>query len=190
MPANRNIDDKKARIYAQAVFDSAQGDRDMLVEYFDEFRTVFNEYKQENRLSRIFGEKLATPEKRAEMAEAAFAPFAPGIREVLVVMAARGDFDLINFVVEDYKYMAEDALDAVLVTVVTAVELDDHLREVITDKLRKDFNRDVIIREFVDKSIVGGIIMSAHGRRIDASIATQLEKARAALAATPVGGER
>ena len=86
--------------------------------------------------------------------------------------------------------MAEDALDAVLVTVVTAVELDDHLREVITDKLRKDFNRDVIIREFVDKSIVGGIIMSAHGRRIDASIATQLEKARAALAATPVGGER
>lgn len=190
MPADRNIDDKKARIYAQAVLDSAHGDRDMLIEFFDEFRTVFNEYKHENRLSRIFGETLATPEKRAEMAESVFEPFSPGIRDVLVTMAARGDFHLINFIAEEYKYMAEEQLDAVLVTVTTAVELDDHLRDVIKRKLSADFGQDVIIREFVDKDIIGGIIMSAHGRQIDASIATKLEKARAALAAAPVGGER
>jgi len=189
MPANPNTDDKKARIYAEAIAAYAGDDRDQLVRFYDELRVIFNEYRQENKLQHAFDANYETPEKRAEMARVVFEPFSPGLRDVLVEMAARGDLHIIHFVAEEYKYLAEERLGAVLVTVTTAVELDDHLRDVITRKLEKDFGTDIIIREFVDRSIIGGIIMSAHGKRIDASIASQLEASRVALSATPTGGD-
>ena len=50
------------------------------------------------------------------------------------------------------------------------VELDDHLREVITKKAEADLGTNVVLREHIDKSLLGGILMSANGKRIDASV--------------------
>lgn len=188
MPANRNVDDKKARIYAEALIAHAGGERSKLVGFYDELRVIFYEYRRENKLQHAFEGSYETEEKRAEVAREVFAPFSEGLRDVLVMMAARGDLHLTHFVAEEFKYMAEDVLGAVFVTVRTAVPLDDHLRDVITRKLEGDFGKDIILREFVDRALVGGIIMSAHGKTIDASIASRLKSAKAALSAAPKGG--
>ena len=76
-----------------------------------------------------------------------------------------------------------------MVDVISAVSLDEHLREVIKNKLSRDLGSDILLREHVDKSILGGIIMSAHGKRLDASMATQLEHARVALSTERIGGD-
>lgn len=187
MPVSTNIDNKKSRIYAEAIAAHAGGDRATLVRFFDELRTIFNEYRRENKLQHAFKETYESPEVRAAMAEEVFSPFSDGLRDVLIEMSARGDLHLLHFVAEDYKYLAEEQLGAVLVTVTTAVELDDRLRGIISEKLSADFGTDVILREFVDRSIIGGIIMSAHGRKIDASIASRLEESRAVLMTPPEG---
>ena len=77
----------------------------------------------------------------------------------------------------------------VVVDVTTAVPLDDHLRDVISTKLSADLGRSVRLNETVDRSILGGIIMSTHGRRMDASVRTQLSNARQVLATASTGGE-
>ena len=189
MPANRNVDDRKARIYAEALIAHAGGDRAKLIGFYDELRVIFYEYRRENKLQHAFEGSYETEEKRAEVARVVFEPFSEGLRDVLVMMAARGDLHLTHFVAEEFKYMAEEQLGAVLVTVRTAVPLDDHLRDVLKRKLKADFGTDIILREFVDQSLIGGIIMSAHGKTIDASIASRLEGARTALSTTPMGGE-
>ena len=74
-----------------------------------------------------------------------------------------------------------DKLNLCVVEVVTAVELDDHLREVIKKKADQELGKNVVLEERVDKSILGGIIMSANGQRIDASVLTQIENARETL---------
>ena len=76
---------------------------------------------------------------------------------------------------------------AVLVT--TAVELTESLRESITKKLAADLGKGVVLREKVDPAIIGGIVFSTHGQRIDASIASQLENARGVLSTAHTGGE-
>ena len=68
-----------------------------------------------------------------------------------------------------------------VVDVVTRVALDDHLREVIKNKAGKDLGCDVVLNESIDTSLLGGIIMSANGQRIDASVNTMLDNARTAL---------
>ena len=76
----------------------------------------------------------------------------------------------------------------VAVDVTTAVELSDALRESISAKLAADLGKGVVLRETVDPSIIGGIVISTHGHRIDASLASQLENARLVLSAH-TGGE-
>ena len=113
----------------------------------------------------------------------------PALVDVLLVMSERDDLELANRVYAAFDGLIEEKLGVVVVDVTTAVPLDDALRETISNKAAQDLGKKVVLRERVDKSILGGIIMSASGRRIDASIATQLDTARTVLKTTTDGGE-
>jgi F-type H+-transporting ATPase subunit delta len=130
-----------------------------------------------------------TPQQRAASVEGVFAGLNGALVRTLVVMADRGDFGLLGSVADAYGAIAEDKRGVVAVDVTTAVALSDSLRESITKKLAADMGKGVVLRESVDPAIIGGIVFSAHGQRIDASIASQLENARAVLSTAHTGGE-
>ena len=90
---------------------------------------------------------------------------------------------------ESYGEQVERKLNVTVVDVTTVVPLDDHLREVITKKSEADLGTKVVLRESIDKSLIGGILMSANGKRIDASMTSQLEAARNVLKHSTDGGE-
>ena len=100
-----------------------------------------------------------------------------------------GDFALLSRVWESYGEQVERKLNVTVVDVTTVVPLDDHLREVITKKSEADLGTKVVLRESIDKSLIGGILMSANGKRIDASVLSQLESARNVLKLSTDGGE-
>lgn len=129
------------------------------------------------------------PARRAEVAREVFAGLHPAFVEMLIVMAERGDINLLSSVIDEFAEIAEDRRGAVAVDVVTAVELTDSLRRSISEKLAAELGAGVVLREKVDPGIIGGIIINAHGRRIDASIASQLETARTVLSTASSGGE-
>ncbi len=126
---------------------------------------------------------------RARQAKNVFAGLHPVLVDTLGVMAERGNFDLLSSVVEEYGIVAEEKRGIVAVDVTTAVALSDALRESITKKLAIDLGKGVVLREKVDPAIIGGIVFSAHGQRVDASIASQLENARTVLSTAHSGGE-
>ena len=66
----------------------------------------------------------------------------------------------------------------VAVDVRTAVELDDHLRQMIIDKVKAELGKDAILSERIDKNMLGGIVMTVQGKRIDASVRAQMNVAR------------
>ena len=104
-------------------------------------------------------------------------------------MAERGNLGELSAVIDAFVNAAENKLNVSIVDVVTAVALDDELRGIITEKLSKDLGKPVVLCETVDKSILGGIIMSTNGKRIDASISSKLEGTRALLKENNDGGE-
>ena len=67
--------------------------------------------------------------------------------------------------------------------------LDDGLRQLITEKAEADLGRRAVLRERIDASILGGIIMDVDGNYIDASMISQLNRARNVLKDTTDGGE-
>ena len=70
-----------------------------------------------------------------------FASSNPVLVDVLAVMAEREDFALLSRVWASYGEQLERKLNVTVVDVTTVVELDDHLREVITKKLRPTWER-------------------------------------------------
>jgi F-type H+-transporting ATPase subunit delta len=112
----------------------------------------------------------------------------PAIDGALAVMVEQENFDLLLAVVEAYDRVAEERRNTVVADVTTAIPLTESLRQSISDKLSADMGRAVVLREKVDPGIIGGIVIDAAGRRIDASIVSQLENARAVLSTNALTG--
>ena len=127
--------------------------------------------------------------QRAQVSRDVFAGLNPALVDTLAVLVERDNFDLLSSVVEEYGQVAEERRGIVAVDVTTAVELTAALRDSISAKLSADLGKGVVLREKVDPSIIGGIVISTQGHRIDASISSQLEAARIVLSTAPTGGE-
>ena len=102
----------------------------------------------------------------------------PEVLSVLSQMAANGDLDKLPEVLELYSDMVDGDQQTVGVHVTTAVPLDAELRALITQKCELDLGCNVFLIEHVDPSIIGGLVLSARGKRRDASVRHQLEQAR------------
>lgn len=192
MPTNRQIVKEQVGVYAATLFDSVYeaGGQAGVLEVRDQLESIVRIMRVNMDLSAAMNDASCAPERRAEVARGTFGQCDPVLVEVLAVMAERGDMGLLSRVSESYRQQLETKLNITVVDVTTVVELDDHLRELIVKKAESDLGTHVVLREHIDKSLLGGILMNANGKRIDASVLTQLESARIVLKDTTDGGER
>lgn len=190
MPADRNTVKGMVSAYASSILEASGRRRDNVLLFHKQLEELVAAYYANSSLSEAFDNADVDVQRRVELAEGVFFGFEEGLREILVTMAVRGDMSLIRRITDEFVDIAEKDLGVVIVTVVTAIALDDELRDKIRAKLAGDFGRDALLQERIDPGIIGGIIMSAHGHRIDASIATMLEESRIALSSPITGGER
>ncbi|MEY8340951.1 ATP synthase F1 subunit delta [Adlercreutzia muris] len=191
MPTNRLVVKEEVATYAAVMFDSANGagGQDAVMEVRDQMEEVLRVMNADMDLSQALSNLDYTPQQRHDLAKAVFADCNPVFTEVVAVMAERGNASLLPRVYEAYGEELSSKLDLCVVDVTTAVALDDNLRTLITRKAEADLGKKIVLRERIDKSILGGIIMSANGKRIDASMVSQLTNARQVLKDTSDGGE-
>lgn len=191
MPTNRQVLKDKVATYASVLLDGAcnEGGRDAALEVRDQIEQIVRILRANADLADALNGSAYASEQRNQVARAAFEQLNPVLTDVLAVMAERGDFDLITRVWNAYAELVESKFNVTVVDVTTVVELDDRLREIIVKKAEADLGTNVVLREHVDKSLIGGILMSANGKRIDASVLSQLENARNVLKLSTDGGE-
>ena len=185
MPTNRLIVKEQIATYTSVLFEAANGagGADAVRDVLRQSRQIVAALRENADLDEALGNDAYTPEQRATIARGVFAGCDPALVDVLAVMAERGEADYLARVAEGLEALMAEKLNLVVVDVTTAVELDDHLRTVIKEKAERELGRNVVLDEHVDKSILGGIIMSTSSERIDASLLTQVENARTALKA-------
>lgn len=188
MPSDRSLQRAIVATYASALLDEARN-ADAVFAIDGELSAVCDIVSGNARFTAALKDESIDVDARKNLVSTVFSDATPAVRSLLGLMVERQEVGLLKQVRAEYTRIAEQELDAVFVTVTTAVELDDHLREVINDKLVGDFGTKVLVRETVDPQILGGIVMNARGKRIDASVRYQLERARVALASGRSGSE-
>lgn len=192
MPTNRQVVREKVATYASVLLDGAYeaGGQSAVLEVRDQLEDILRVTRSSMDLSTMLEDVTSyTAEQRSQVVRGVFAECNPVLVDVLAVMAERGDGALITRVWESYNDQLERKLNVSVVDVTTVVALDDKLRDLITNKTAADLGTNVVLREHIDQSLLGGILMSANGKRIDASVLTQLESARNVLKLSTDGGE-
>ncbi len=131
-----------------------------------------------------------TPEQRHELALTMTEDCNPIFQDVFAVLFERDELDLLLRIRTAFEDKLEATLNVVIVDVASVVELDDHLRDLIKKKAESELDRQVILCEYLDENLLGGVTMRARGRLLDASIATGLENMRYNLKKKDDGGEQ
>lgn len=121
------------------------------------------------------------PKKRAIVRDIFETDVAAEAIAVASVMVERGHADVMDDVGRAYREIVEAERGVVVAEVVTAVPLTDDLRGSIIKRLSASIGRPVSLRERVDASIIGGIIINVGGRVLDGSFSSQLDSVRSAL---------
>ena len=191
MPTNRLLVKEEVATYVNLLLEAAinEGGQERVLDVRDQLDAVLSIWRGNADLREALCDPAYSPEQRGRLAANVFEGVDPLVKSVIAVMAERGDLGKLSAVVSSFEEASEDKLGVCVVDVTTVVALDDELRTVITDKLSKDLGKSVVLREHIDASILGGIIMSTHGKRIDASVASQLEHTRNVLTESNDGGE-
>jgi F-type H+-transporting ATPase subunit delta len=127
--------------------------------------------------------------KRDILREIFGASVSPEALAITTAVVERGQLALLGDVAEAYRDIAQKERGIVVAEVTTAIPLDDALRASVSDKLAAALGSPVSLRERVEPTIVGGIVIKVAGRVLDGSVSSQLEAMRKALATTPQGGE-
>ncbi|HQE70271.1 MAG TPA: F0F1 ATP synthase subunit delta [Atopobiaceae bacterium] len=112
--------------------------------------------------------------------------FSPEVLEVLASLQAEDDPQLVSKVYEQIQSLVAADDSTVMVTVTTAVEMDDGLREKVLMKARELFDAAIYLVERVDPGILGGIILEARGQRYDASVHAHLANIHKSLASASI----
>ena len=183
MPVNRLIVKEQIATYTQLLFEAARNDggQECVLEVCDQAKTIVTALRGNADLVSALKDPGYTPEQKATLARNVFAQANPALVSVVALMAERGELDYLSRVADGLTERMADELNLVVVDVTTAVELDDHLRDLIKQKAGSELGKTIVLQEHVDKSMLGGIIMSTKDERIDASLLTQVEKTREAL---------
>ena len=191
MPTNRLVVKEEVLAYARAMFDAAYeiGGQDAVLEVQSQMEDIIRLMHSDMDLSMALSDVTYSPKQRFDLANAVFADCNEAFRSVVAVMAERGDAELLPRVLKAFGDELGSKLNLCVVDVTTVVALDDNLRHIIIEKAEAELGKKAVLREHIDESILGGIIMSVNGKRIDASVISQLNKARHVLKETSDGGE-
>lgn len=141
------------------------------VELADVFRDNLEEYGAETH-KRVDVDK---------MIREIFNGASQAVLDTMSIMAQNRDLYLSMSIYETYNDLLEKHFKVIVVDVLTAVELDDNLREVIKTKAQNDLDANIVLNEHVSKHILGGVILSARNRIIDCSLLTMMERAKSEL---------
>ena len=159
MPTNRQILKEKVATYASVLLDGAYeaGGQDAVLEVRDQAERILRIARSNMDLSDALEDSSYTPEQRGQLVRNLFASSNPVLVDVLAVMAEREDFALLSRVWASYGEQLERKLN---VTVVRR----NHRRAArrspargYYEEIRSDLGTKVVLRESIDKSLIGGI---------------------------------
>jgi len=168
------------RIYAEALFEAAQGagrlaqvhealaDFAAAVEQTPELRSVLrNPQLESSAKARILADLAGDDE--------------PLFKNFLLVTAEKGRAGEIEEIAGEFERLMARLEQRLTVELTTARELTDDEARAIVTQIEKAAGRKVEATRSVDPELVGGIVLQAGSYRVDASVRGRLERLRQEL---------
>jgi F-type H+-transporting ATPase subunit delta len=133
-------------------------------------------------LARLLADPAVSEAKRGELLRRVFAGrLAPTLMNFLGVLNAKGRLGLLPDMIEAFNDLLEEQLGNVEVDVTVAQRLDAGQLEQVRQRVSQALGRAAVVHQYVDESIIGGLVLRVQDKLIDASVRFQLDQMRRRL---------
>ncbi len=170
-----------ARPYARAVFAHAR-EHDALGGLSDMLRLAAD-LVEEPRLQTLLKDPRLTRERRVDMMLALGAErFDAAMQQFLRVLGERDRLLVLPQILEQFEALRADQEQRLSAEVISAMELDETQQERIRSELAERTGRTVELVSQLDEQLLGGAVIRAGDRVLDASLQGRLQRLAQSLA--------
>jgi len=175
--------------YARAILDigKATGDLDLLE---SEFKVLKDEIVSNRDLKKYLTDpSIAQPERIKTGVEILEEGASPAVKTALAMIITLDMTEQIEPLYNEFTQLVDDFKKQAYVEVISAIELDEGTLGMIKKDVDTASGLDVRIRNTVDSSIIGGLVIKIGETVIDLSVKNKMEDIKARLRSVDLGGE-
>lgn len=172
------MNDKAEKVYAQAFFElCAEGGDECLKSTLPELSELNRIFDETPEFIKLMGTPTVPLDEKISMIKSIIevGNVSEYTGNLLCVLAERGRVNCFAGVVKSFRELYNERFKLAEITVTSANPLSDKLKENIAQKMSQIIGKTVTIREKVDNTIIGGIIIDYGSRRYDGSIRARLD---------------
>ncbi len=172
------MNDKAENVYGDAYFELCceQGEGG-LSDYLTELRTLSDIFDENPGFIKVMGTPTVSVEEKVGLCRdiTENGKLSSLCGNLLCVLAEKNRMGCFSDIVKRFNELYNDKFKLAEITVTASEPLSDKMKEQIAAKMSTIIGKTVTIREKVDKSIIGGIVIDYGTRRYDGSVRARLD---------------
>lgn len=175
-----------AKKYAAAMFELAQEENKLKLygEQLEEIRQLF---KSQPLLKAYMGNPQVQSAEKKELLNKVFGDDVDEIvRNFMLLLVDKHRITLIEEIVGKYQALSNEAQNIIIAHVTTAATMSEQQKNALTAKLEAITDKHIKLKTYVDKSIIGGIVVKMGDKLIDGSVTTKIKSLEKQLMANQV----
>ena len=172
---------KKIKIYSEALCNRVD-----TFETFQNVKACLHELtalsKKDLMINTFLKSKSVDMSKKMNIFTEAFQEvFDKNLLEVLLVMIENDDMNLLIDVNKSFVVLVKEKLNIAYVEVTSSAEMDENMRNQLSDKLSDITSKKIDINFSTNKDLIGGLKIKIDDMLFDSSLKTKLENAKSKL---------
>lgn len=170
-----------AREYARALLEMAT-ERGMVDGVQEQLKAVVDACHDSDGLAKIFYHPRVPMQAKRETVQKLFGPvLVDFMRNFLLILVDKRRETLLPAIFDEYGRLADTARNVCKVEVTTALPIDAGQKRSLVDKLSVLTGKTIELSALVDQKLLGGAVLRIGDKRLDGSVASQLEGLRTIL---------
>ena len=162
--------------YATALFETAL-ENNLTDTVKEELNSLFAILTEQSEYAKILSSPIVGMKEKHQLVQSAFAgKICNYILNLILVLIDNNRFSLFFDVVRAFNKLCDKQQNILRATAFTAVALSSDMIEKLQTKLCGLSNKNVILANEVDKTLIGGIVLKYDNMEIDGSVKAQLDE--------------
>jgi F-type H+-transporting ATPase subunit delta len=170
------------RVYAEALLEAA-GEKGRLAEVREDLASFAEAVESSDELRSFLRNPQIEPHVKREALAELLADADELVRNFLLLLAEKGRVAEVDEVHSEFERLIAQEARILELELTTAVELSDEDAAQLVNRIEDAAGRRVEATRRVDPGIIGGIVVQAGSRRLDASVRGRLNRLRQELTA-------
>lgn len=175
---SKTIDNKLiplAKRYSDALIDVAQS-KNELDDVYSDLQTVSEALSSVDELNAFLSHPVIPLSEKKDMVKSVFeGKIKEDTLNLLFILLEKNKINLINTILYCFEESMDEAKNILKVSVISAVEVDDDLKQKLKEKLENKLNKAVKFEFEMNPEIIAGLVLKIQDKVIDGSMAAKLE---------------